>query len=70
MSEKTIRFLKTRNVKSPSRAHEHDAGIDFYVPKYEDNFLKDLKDKNPKIFTTQTCNINSCVPEQFQKAIK
>ena len=28
-----LRFSKIRNVKSPSRAHPYDAGIDFYVPK-------------------------------------
>lgn len=46
MSEK-IKFLKTRNVKSPSRANAFDAGIDFYVPEFEPEFLKDLRDKNP-----------------------
>ena len=29
----TIKFLKVRDVKSPSRANEYDAGIDFYVPE-------------------------------------
>ena len=28
----TLRFCKIRDVKSPSRAHQYDAGIDFYVP--------------------------------------
>lgn len=27
-----LRFTKTRDVKSPIRAHETDAGIDFFVP--------------------------------------
>jgi dUTPase len=28
----TLRFCKIRDVESPSRAHQYDAGIDFYVP--------------------------------------
>ena len=28
----TLRFCKIREVQSPSRAHQYDAGIDFYVP--------------------------------------
>lgn len=28
----TLKFTKTRQVKSPARAHSTDAGIDFYVP--------------------------------------
>ena len=27
-----LRFCKIRDVQSPSRAHQYDAGIDFYVP--------------------------------------
>ena len=27
-----FRFCKIRDVMSPSRAHQYDAGIDFYVP--------------------------------------
>ena len=45
----TIKFLKTRNVKSPSRANKYDAGIDFYVPEFTEEFLKDLREKNPDI---------------------
>lgn len=44
-----IKFLKTRDVKSPSRANRYDAGIDFYVPEFTPEFLKDLKTKNPDI---------------------
>lgn len=45
----TIKFLKTRDVKSPSRANKHDAGIDFYIPTITDEFAEELKQKNPKI---------------------
>jgi len=42
-----IKFLKTREVKSPSRANRYDAGIDFYVPAFTSEFVKILKEKNP-----------------------
>ncbi|HUS49809.1 MAG TPA: hypothetical protein VMZ91_06570 [Candidatus Paceibacterota bacterium] len=48
----TIKFLKVRNVKSPSRANRYDAGIDFYVPEFTTEFLKDLKEKNPEIYVS------------------
>jgi len=46
----TIKFLKIRDVKSPSRANQFDAGIDFYIPRFKSSFIKDLKEKNPDIF--------------------
>lgn len=52
----TIKFLKVRDVKSPSRAFEFDAGIDFYVPNFDKDFIKDLKDKNPLVFEGETTN--------------
>jgi len=45
----TIKFLKTRIVKSPSRANAFDAGIDFFVPEFTPEFLKVLREKNPTI---------------------
>jgi dUTPase len=45
----TIKFLKTRDVKSPTRAHQNDAGIDFYVPEFTPEFVDLLKQKNPDI---------------------
>jgi dUTPase len=44
-----IKFLKTRQVKSPSRANEYDAGIDFYVPEFTEDFIDILREKNPGI---------------------
>jgi len=46
----TIKFLKTRVVKDPSRANAHDAGIDFYVPEFTPEFVEVLKEKNPEIY--------------------
>lgn len=45
----TIKFLKTREVKSPSRANRFDAGIDFYVPEFTTDFVTELQTKNPTI---------------------
>lgn len=42
-----IDFVKIRDVKTPSRANQNDAGIDFYVPNYNEKFLEDLIKKNP-----------------------
>lgn len=44
-----IKFLKTREVKSPSRANRYDAGIDFYVPEFTPEFIKDVEEKNPHL---------------------
>lgn len=44
-----IKFLKSREVKSPSRGYPTDAGIDFYVPVFNRKFIKDFKDKNPSL---------------------
>jgi dUTPase len=46
MTKDTIKFLKIRDVKSPTRAYEFDAGIDFYVPEFNEKFLNDLAEKN------------------------
>jgi len=45
-----IKFLKTREVKSPARANKYDAGIDFYVPEFTPEFVQVLKEKNPEIY--------------------
>jgi len=50
MNKEKIKFLKTRDVIYPNRAYPLDAGIDFYVPKFNVQFIKDLKIKNPSLF--------------------
>lgn len=45
-TNKKIQFTKIRNVKSPNRANSHDAGTDFFIPEYSEQFLEDLKKKN------------------------
>lgn len=41
-----VYFLKVRNVKTPTRGTSLSAGIDFYVPNYNSDFLADLVKKN------------------------
>ena len=37
-----IQFIKTRDVKSPLRNVAENAGIDFYIPENNDDFIHDL----------------------------
>ena len=39
-------FCKVKNVKSPTRAHQTDAGIDFFVP--DDLTRSDFELKHPE----------------------
>lgn len=41
-----VDFTKCRDVKTPNRANAHDAGTDFFVPNYTQQFLEDLIKKN------------------------
>lgn len=41
-----IYFTKVRNVKSPTRANQHDAGIDFFLPSITPQFMEDFLNKN------------------------
>ena len=45
-TNKKIQFTKIRDVKSPNRANLNDAGMDFYIPNYSEEFSNDLKAKN------------------------
>lgn len=44
-TNRKIQFTKIRDVKSPNRANLNDAGMDFYIPNYSEEFLNDLKAK-------------------------
>jgi dUTP pyrophosphatase len=50
-----IKYSKVRDVKSPIRAHDTDAGIDFFVPK--DLKHKDLVDAHSKGTIVSKINI-------------
>jgi dUTPase len=54
-----MKISLTRDVKAPVRAHSTDAGIDFYVPKFNEQFLTDLKNKNKKELLKNNIEINS-----------
>ena len=41
-----MKFTSVRVVKHPERAHNNDAGIDFFIPEINDKFLEDLTKKN------------------------
>lgn len=41
-----LKFSKVRTVKDPSRGTSHSAGLDFYVPEFTPEFIKDLQIKN------------------------
>ena len=41
-----MQFIKTRDVKDPVRNPEENAGIDFYIPENNKEFIKALKAKN------------------------
>ena len=41
-----MQFIKTRDVKSPVRDVNENAGIDFYIPANNHDFAEDLKAKN------------------------
>lgn len=47
-----LKFVKIRNVKSPSYGSELSAGIDLFIPEYSDDFKKVLWEKNPSIKIT------------------
>jgi len=48
-----FKFCKVRNVKSPCRANQTDAGIDFFIPEWSKEFMAELKEKNPGIYITK-----------------
>ena len=44
-----IKILKVRQVKTPTRGTDKSAGIDFFIPDYEGDFLKKIVDKNENL---------------------
>lgn len=53
----TLRYCKVREVKSPARAHEFDAGIDFFVPT---SLTMDVMNEK---FKTTGCDVETEVGE-------
>ena len=69
--EPPIRFALTRNVKAPNRANPTDAGIDFYVPKFDEDMINAMILANPQFsrntFTDyiNTTEINGEIKKYF-----
>ena len=60
-----IQFTKIRDVKSPNRANSNDAGTDFYIPNFTEDFLVDLKKKNENqklVYYIKDNNLNISIP--------
>lgn len=51
-----VEFLKTRNVKDPQRDEAENAGIDFYIPDFDEKFINDFQEKNKDIKVINTLN--------------
>lgn len=66
----SIKFLKIRDVKSPSRANEFDAGIDFYVPVFNTDFIAKLKTINKELFGVkdECCKSEECCSASYAAA--
>ena len=45
-----MKVAKLRNVKTPHRGTEKSAGIDFFVPEFDDKFIEDFHEKNGHLF--------------------
>jgi dUTP pyrophosphatase len=43
-----IKFKKLRAVKTPNRAHVHDAGIDLFIPEYSSELAKSIVELTEK----------------------
>lgn len=48
-SKSKFRYSKVRDVKSIDRGTSNSAGIDFFIPKFTQEFMKIVQDKNPCI---------------------
>ena len=44
-----LKYTRIRDVKSPVRGTSEAAGIDFFVPNYNEKFEADFREKNPEI---------------------
>jgi dUTP pyrophosphatase len=44
-----LRYIRIRDVKSPVRGTAEAAGIDFFVPNYNEKFEADFREKNPNL---------------------
>lgn len=60
-----IYFTKVRKVKNIERGTSRSAGIDFFVPEFDKNFIDDLINKNPDLNRSEliTYSYQNTLPE-------
>ena len=63
--DRRIQFTKIRDVKSPARANANDAGTDFFIPYYTEQFLADLKETIEQIIEITVTTIEITVSQKF-----
>jgi dUTP pyrophosphatase len=49
-----MKISRIRDVELPTRGTNRSAGIDFYIPKFTEQFVQDLYKKNINIFITDS----------------
>jgi dUTPase len=54
-----MKLSLTRKVKAPERGTEHSAGIDFFVPEFDNQFIADFTDKNKNQIQNNEITITS-----------
>jgi len=48
-----LEFYKSREVKSPERAHSTDAGVDFFIPSYNKELSKSINGKSFNVISNE-----------------
>lgn len=51
-----VQFILTREVHAPSRGTDQAAGIDFFIPYYNEKFAEDFKAANPNMQYGMSCD--------------
>lgn len=62
-----MNFMKVRNVKEPTRGTQKSAGLDFYVPEFDDEFIEDFESKNQT--SLSFINMGEIVIQPFGRAL-
>ena len=60
-----MKISKTREVRTPERGTSMSAGIDFFVPKFDDKFVADFRDRNSGVILSK----DKIVLEPHQRAL-
>ena len=67
--QKKLFYARTRAVKQPERGTSRSAGIDFFMPEFNDQFLFDLIAKNPNYSQLRPGNYSYYIDEQAKKIL-